>query len=390
MDIPSSFQISSFLPYAGILLRAGNESELLQIFAKHTEVELCLRQGKKLTLESQSSFFTEQVRTYPYKELTRIFHRIVLNNQEELIFNIPKENSLTPLLATEMEHLSLALRLLEDKRRSQLAIEQRYREQFIQDLLFSRIHYEEELRNRSATYGWDLSGGVAVLVVDCCEEDRKKADRLFSLAKGRMKSLFPDALFSIGMRKAIFLIPLLPERRVKEDILLVGPTMLNELGEKTTLGVSDKHASFLEAGEAYQEANKAVEISKVFLRGQRLLFWNDLGAYKLLSDFSESKHAQRFMRDTLGKVLDYDKKHHSNLMDTLAALDRGNWNLKSTASLLYVHYNTIKYRYKKLEELLALDENDSEQRFNLSMALHIYQMRQIRTTPTLLKDDRPC
>lgn len=372
-DRDELFQISSFMPYAEELLHGGNESELLKLFFIRTETGLCLRRGQTLALEGASPLFEEQMRTYPYKELARIFHRIVIN-REELIFNYPLEKELTPLLKSEVEHLSLAIRLLADRRRSQLAVEQRYREQFIQDLLFSRIHYEEELRNRSATYGWKLSGALAVLVIDI-DAACPSPEQLALPAKNRLRALFPDVIFSHRDRGMVFLIPLDSNRNAKRDLQLAAPALLRELDGSAVLGLSGKHDSFLQAGEAYREASKAVEILRAFFQGRRLAFWDDLGAYKLLSDFANADDAGKFVRETLGVVITYDRQHNGELMETLQALDQNNWNLRATAAALYVHYNTMKYRCKKLEELLPIGEENGELRFSISLALRLYRMQ---------------
>lgn len=70
------------------------------------------------------------------------------------------------------------------------------------------------------------------------------------------------------------------------------PTILEELGTHTRIGLGNERPSFLEAGESYQEACRAVEISKTFLHNRPIVFWSELGAWKLLShlDGDAEKH----------------------------------------------------------------------------------------------------
>jgi purine catabolism regulator len=43
------------------------------------------------------------------------------------------------------------------------------------------------------------------------------------------------------------------------------------------------------------------------------------------------------------------------LLDTLRCIVRHNWNLRAASAEMYVHYNTIKNRFKKISDLLGVD-----------------------------------
>lgn len=64
------------------------------------------------------------------------------------------------------------------------------------------------------------------------------------------------------------------------------------------------------------------------------------------------------------------------MMDTFIALVTNGWNLKVTSEKLFIHYNSIKYRYRKLGMILELDLQDQEERLNLELALKLYQMHE--------------
>lgn len=370
----SSF--SDFIPFAAVILQGKGVEELLSVFENRTGTGVCLRSKNKLLISAASPVFEEQMFTYPYKELLRIFYHVELEDGCKVIFDLSADCAVAPVVEEEIKHLCLALRLLKAGERSQKLIEQRYREQFVQDLLFSRIHYEEELRNRSSLYGWDLSGGVVVLIAEFLEQAEQRNKECSALLKGRVKMLYPDMIFSDGQNKETFLIPLMAGRQIKKDLQLVAPSLWTELGNSAYLGLSGEHASFLHAGEAYQEASQALSIAKNFLKKRHLVFWDELGAYKLLSDMIQNRYARRFVQDTLGELIEADEHYHGELMKTLQALESCGWNFSATAEKLHVHYNTLKYRYKKLEALLPLKVDDSEQRFSIILALHLHRLCQ--------------
>lgn len=72
----------------------------------------------------------------------------------------------------------------------------------------------------------------------------------------------------------------------------------------------------------------------------------------------------------------HDAEQNGDLIETLIAISEQNWKLKPAAEQLYIHYNTVKYRYKKIQELLNLSDEDSEGNFTVTLALKLYRMRQ--------------
>lgn len=104
------------------------------------------------------------------------------------------------------------------------------------------------------------------------------------------------------------------------------------------------------------------------------IFWKDLGVYKLLGNLYNTKDAVNFYYDYIGKLIDHDKKKKNQLIETLETIIRCNWQLKPAAEELSIHYNTLKYRFRKICDLLEFDVNDSEQRLNVALSLKLYYM----------------
>ena len=49
-----------------------------------------------------------------------------------------------------------------------------------------------------------------------------------------------------------------------------------------------------------------------------VLLFDSLGVYRMLSSVTDPAGIEAFMKDQLGTLLDYDKRHHSDLLVTLA------------------------------------------------------------------------
>ncbi len=110
------------------------------------------------------------------------------------------------------------------------------------------------------------------------------------------------------------------------------------------------------------------------LGGQRaqqicLVSGEEIGLHQfLLSALPEDLRAA-LRRRVLGPALDYDAQHHSDLVGTLRMFLDCDASWTVTAAKLHVHVNTLRYRLRRLEELLHVNLSDFRQRVDLFLAL---------------------
>lgn len=68
-----------------------------------------------------------------------------------------------------------------------------------------------------------------------------------------------------------------------------------------------------------------------------------------------------YIPESLQTVYEYDKKKKKELIDTLECFMNNNQSYKKTSTEMFVHYRTIIYRMKKIEEISGMDyENVTE------------------------------
>ena len=63
-----------------------------------------------------------------------------------------------------------------------------------------------------------------------------------------------------------------------------------------------------------------------------------------------------------------------DLFQTLRVYLEHNGSIKETAEELYIHRSSLLYRLEKIVDLLNIDINDSESRFNLMIAFKLYDL----------------
>ena len=76
----------------------------------------------------------------------------------------------------------------------------------------------------------------------------------------------------------------------------------------------------------------------------------------------------------LGPLLDHDAESKSPLLPTLRAYLDADGHQPTTAAACFIHVSTLKYRLKKVRELLGRDLSDPEVRFQLRLAFKLMDL----------------
>ena len=79
----------------------------------------------------------------------------------------------------------------------------------------------------------------------------------------------------------------------------------------------------------------------------------------------------QFCHPSLLKLMDYDKEHGTELMETLFEYLQTAGNTTRAASMLYLHKNTMLYRLNRIRSILGTDLTSGEDNFLLSFSYRI-------------------
>jgi DNA-binding PucR family transcriptional regulator len=104
--------------------------------------------------------------------------------------------------------------------------------------------------------------------------------------------------------------------------------------------------------------------------------FEELGVWRLLADVREVEGVERFVRQWLGALLDYDERRASDLVNTNSAYLAHGGGYDATATTLSIHRSTLKYRLQRIRELSGHDLSDADTLFNLQLATRAWQTLQ--------------
>lgn len=130
-------------------------------------------------------------------------------------------------------------------------------------------------------------------------------------------------------------------------------------------GIGGRGSGAADFRRSFREAEMAVKHS--ILEGGRDLYvpWDALGPLRMLADPPPGDESG--LMHALEELRTLQRAKATPLFSTLVHLVRNYWNITATAERLSLHYNSMKYRYERIEELLGLNLGDERNRFTLSL-----------------------
>ena len=224
---------------------------------------------------------------------------------------------------------------------------------------------EEELSSRIAALGWRAGGSVAALIGVATEPVDQ--DGLRRIAR---KNNF-DVLIGVHGNRLIVVIG----RIELESATDSEPVSFMKLTEALDgyfgsgpIVLGPEVASVAEANRSAKAALAGFAVVKSWQKPARPIFAEDLLAERSLAG---DMLAKQTLVENIYRPL---SSNSPELLETLATyLDTGR-SLESTARELFVHPNTVRYRLKRISEIIGWDATGSREAFVLQVAMVLGSM----------------
>ena len=229
-------------------------------------------------------------------------------------------------------------------------------EALVVDSILSGEHIDE-ISSRVAALGWRATGSVIVLIgtvpaifdADQFRRAARKAhsDVLIGIHGDRLIVVLGHIAEQKGETKSFSTIVSELEPQFGGGPIVVGPT----IRDVSTATISAKAA--LSAFSVIRNSNKS----------QRVIHADDLLAERALAGDVLAKQS------LIEKVYTPLASTSAELLETLTAyLDSGR-SLEATAKILFVHPNTVRYRLKRISDVIGWDATGAHEAFVLQVAM---------------------
>jgi sugar diacid utilization regulator len=120
---------------------------------------------------------------------------------------------------------------------------------------------------------------------------------------------------------------------------------------------------------SYRNAVTSLNILKALNLKNRVVSYDNLGIFSLIE--INPQHFAEFMKRTIGPLIDYDQKHKTQLISTLNLFYKYNCNILKAARKGYLNPSTMKYRLRRIQEIMGLDLKDPETSLQLQLAMRL-------------------
>lgn len=259
------------------------------------------------------------------------------------------------LLAVALTRAATALQLELSHERDMADVEIRVRRDFTEELLAGASTPEEgeSLQRRARRLGVNLSQparvALAALHVDC------DLDRLHALLR-----VLPRDLASVCNHQIVFV----AADDTNWDELW--STLVDTAGDPNlAIGVGSVCLVPDDYPRSYRDAQRALSV--VGPKGGSVRY-DDLGLLTVLLGANDTQPLQDYLARWLDALDRPESTRDNHLMETLTVYLEEGGRLAAAADSVHVHVNTLKYRLRKIEEILSVDLSDPQIRFQLQVA----------------------
>lgn len=299
---------------------------------------------------------------------------------------------LSMLLESDSEE-ELRLRALEQaatvyalymmKQRSAQDAEVRVKGNLLGDLVTGRFQDEDDVREWSGYLKLDFASSPYRIIVAKPATSRpiagqeRQDPRGFERIRGKLVGLIRDFSCRFGLGAAVAIddhvVGLFPLREsedpheVAEHLLKLAHKEVPDLPVR--LGISDVCLRPLDISKRYQEIVALVDLANRLEVPSQTLCYDDWKVYGLLVKASDQEDVSKLARETLYPILQQDQG--GQLLTTLQAYIENGLNMSRTATTLYVHPNTVKYRLRRISELLDVNLDNLDDVLTIKIALMI-------------------
>jgi GAF domain-containing protein len=210
-------------------------------------------------------------------------------------------------------------------------------------------------------------------VIACVEPEQSASavgwqERAEELARGLAELTSRSAVeVGPGPLRAVLSLPSASQQAVEQ---LLG--RMRDLGRSlgAAIGVSERSGTPERGPVALREATDAATIGRALLPDGGAITYAELGIYRYLVQIPPEKAPHDRMRAAVEALMEYDRRRHTALLDTLERYLSERRGVIDSARSLFIHPNTLRQRLGRIEELTGLDlEHDDLLSLQLAIKL---------------------
>ncbi|MBV7274340.1 helix-turn-helix domain-containing protein [Clostridium sp. PL3] len=240
-------------------------------------------------------------------------------------------------------------------------------EYFIADLLDGKIKEEDLIEERIKYLDLNFKENLYVLSVAIDNFDNENSpisqirDYLENILSGGRSIIYKDYIVIIITSN---------KTTVSEKDLRVLETFFHN--NKLCAGLSRHFTKLTDIHKYFSQSLKSMELGSRIHKKISFFQYNDYAIYDMMNVYS-SEALKDFYNPSFLTLIEYDKKHNTNYVQTLYIYISNDKNKVASADLLHIHRNTLNYRIAKINEIMQVDLNNRDLLFHINLSFKILE-----------------
>ncbi len=258
-----------------------------------------------------------------------------------------------------LERAAMTIALVVAAERAATDAERRSAAELLEQLVAGEVEDTPAFERRARTRGLDLARSHTVAVAD-----PRSAPALARLAAR------DGGLSGVVLGRAV-------------GVLRTRPDELRDQLTGATAGLGGPAHGVAGLAAAHRDATACLTVLHALDRADVRAAPADLGPYRYLLSASGRADAQRFVRATIGPLLDHDARHRTDLTGTADAFLTQGRRHTATAAALTIHPNTLYQRLERIAEQLGETWRHGDRALDTHLALRLHRLsRTLGEPPT--------
>jgi hypothetical protein len=142
-------------------------------------------------------------------------------------------------------------------------------------------------------------------------------------------------------------------------------------GNQMNAGVSPYFQDLTGLKNHYTQSIKALELGISINPKEKLFYYDTYAFYHLLEMAADQTRLKDFCSGALTALMVYDRQYKTDYCHNLFIHLQNDGNVTKTAQYFEIHRNSMKYRIKKIEEIMGITLADSEMKFSLMLSFKL-------------------
>ncbi len=289
---------------------------------------------------------------------------------------------LTELDRRAAEHGAVVAALHMLRQQAVATVEARVQNSFVQALIQGELSKVAGLEERARLLGFNPEASHVVgLLALAGQGGRKRAlagseefhlrERLDRALRLSLRERGLSVFLGYLMNQVVFLLPAdMPSAALEAQVAALWKSVRSlEPAIACVMALGGIHAGAAGVAASYADADSALTASE----GEGVFWHHHLLLVRLLRSVGDAQILRDLCDRTLGRLR--RTRHGEALCETLRNLVRHGFNQRAAARAMQAHWNTMRHRVARIEDVLQQRLSDPELRLQLQLAMEIERLR---------------